>query len=48
MHVLKTGLNTDKFTPFGCFRNGFITHSLCKTLAAERKITKHTKMYESG
>ena len=26
MHALKTGLHTDKFATFGCFRKGFITH----------------------
>ena len=25
MHVLKTGLNANKFATFGCFRKGFIT-----------------------
>ena len=53
MHILKTGLNADKFARFfGCLRKGFITYSFCKwplyTLeAAERKYTyaipKHMK-----
>ena len=46
MHALKTGINTDKFTTFWCFRKGFITHSFandpCTLPSSERKYTRTT------
>ena len=52
MHVLKNGLDADKFATFWMFLKRFANDPLYTLEAAERKytraISKHMKTYESG